>query len=449
MNYRTRYFDNRPNYYLNGSSGNVHSKVSFSKYNSLGVKTSTSTSAPYTSISNTASNVKRITDTVYSTSEKLALKRSKSWVRGSKEVNHWRSTFTTSGPSGLKLEMGIKNPTWIETHITLTGLPAEIRSHWGFATPIPGITVFNSNFRISKNAYENTFQNMFKDSSLLNLHDQNLFTTIGELKDFKQTVQTVTKHVFKDKRYIADKYLGVNFGIIPFYQDMRKYVENYNNFAPNLKKWNDLGRKGKILNKHGTITNKTETKTASVFTSPISWPTGVHSYKYRCDYTSNVKIVGKCSAYFRARPLESSFDNLALFASINGLSKPLTAAWNLIPFSFLVDWFVNVGDQIEAFEYHKPVARFDIIGACHSVKVQQTLTCSVTHIDNTNGKETYVGSSQRTCDFYYRIPYGEAFLKALIDGTGVNSPLELKTELSGYQWSLAAALAVTNFPRKK
>jgi hypothetical protein len=333
--------------------------------------------------------------------------------------------------------------------MTFTGLPHDIRSYWGFNRPIPGITIFDSGFRISEDAYSNTFQNMFKDSSLLNLHDQNLFTTIGELKDFKQTVQTVTKHVLKDKRYIADKYLGVNFGIIPFYQDMRKYVDNFNNFAPNLKKWNELGRKGKILNKHGTITNKKEQKTATVYSNLLNWPTGIHTYKYRCDYTSDVKIVGKCSAYFRARPLESASDNLALLASINGLSKPLTAAWNLVPFSFLVDWFVNVGDQIEAFEYHKPVARFDIVDACHSVKVTQILTCAVTLIDNTNGAETYIGSSRREVDFYFRTPFGPAFLAALIDGTGIRSPLELKTELSGYQWSLAAALAVTNFPRKK
>jgi hypothetical protein len=32
-----------------------------------------------------------------------------------------------------------------------------------------------------------------------------------------------------------------------------------------------------------------------------------------------------------------------------GLMEPIESAWELIPFSFIVDWFINVGDKISAF----------------------------------------------------------------------------------------------------
>jgi len=40
--------------------------------------------------------------------------------------------------------------------------------------------------------------------------------------------------------------------------------------------------------------------------------------------------------------------NLRL-ASQLGLVNPASVAWELVPFSFLVDWFVNVGDYLEQF----------------------------------------------------------------------------------------------------
>jgi len=46
--------------------------------------------------------------------------------------------------------------------------------------------------------------------------------------------------------------------------------------------------------------------------------------------------------------LEVSNPNLAL-ASQCGVVNPLSIAWELVPFSFVVDWFVNVGDFLNTF----------------------------------------------------------------------------------------------------
>ncbi len=47
-------------------------------------------------------------------------------------------------------------------------------------------------------------------------------------------------------------------------------------------------------------------------------------------------------------------DNPNLFlASRLGLTNPAAVAWELVPYSFVVDWFVNVGDYLNQFsEFH-------------------------------------------------------------------------------------------------
>ncbi len=45
----------------------------------------------------------------------------------------------------------------------------------------------------------------------------------------------------------------------------------------------------------------------------------------------------------------ASYSSLAArFASQLGLDAPLTVAWELVPFSFVVDWFIGVGEYLEA-----------------------------------------------------------------------------------------------------
>lgn len=59
-------------------------------------------------------------------------------------------------------------------------------------------------------------------------------------------------------------------------------------------------------------------------------------------YTGYSEI--KCSAYYRM--------NLPLLAKATelGLTNPLTVAWELVPFSFVVDWFLPIGSVLDALD---------------------------------------------------------------------------------------------------
>jgi hypothetical protein len=323
-------------------------------------------------------------------------------------------------------------------------LPTECRNYWSYnqyQLGIPDEYRIPSDYAVDFGVYMGGFQKMNKDSSLLNLHDQNLFTSIGELKDFKKTIQTVTRHKF-DNKYAADKYLGVNFGILPFYSDVKNYIDNWNNFAPNLKKWNELGKDGKVLNKHRTVfKKKVDGIATSLYSGTYQWPGG-NSYRYRFEYETDYEISAKTHMYFKTMPLESN-NKLELIASLNGLKQPISAVWNLIPFSFVVDWFTNTGDLIEQFERTEPVLKYDIVSAGYSLKVKQKGKCHVYHVDSSTGAEVYLGFSKRDVAYYTRKPIAISDLMNNMFNQKVVSPFDFNTELSGYQWSLAAALAVT------
>lgn len=417
-------------------------------------------------ILSSAPEVIMLTDQIYTAAEKAAIKKTGRRELKSKKALSWKSSFSTfyeviidgkvvRVPTTHAPVVHVDNSVPLGTartadYLEFKGLPNDARNYFGFNkyTLEPYYKTRDSSFKIPEATILASYQKMCKDANMLNLHDQNIFTTIGELKDFKQTVRTVTKHVLSDKKYIADKYLGVNFGIIPFYDDMKKYVENYNNFAPNLKKWNDVGQKGKILNKHRLIFKDKFEDSFTIKSGNYPWPSSFGTYSYKAVYSVIHESRFLSHMYFRAKPLKGD-DEIELIKSINGLSKPFTAAWNLIPFSFLVDWFVDVGDKIEQFEYQKPVVNFDILDTCYSVKFEHTLKCDLYLVDNGTQDETYLGSSELIQKFFNREPKLATYIKDVINSVGVISPLQFKTELSGYQWSLAAALAVTNIKLKK
>lgn len=48
-----------------------------------------------------------------------------------------------------------------------------------------------------------------------------------------------------------------------------------------------------------------------------------------------------------------------------GMLNPATVAWELVPFSFVVDWFVNVGDYLQQFTEGLGV---DLVDACYSYR---------------------------------------------------------------------------------
>lgn len=90
--------------------------------------------------------------------------------------------------------------------------------------------------------------------------------------------------------------------------------------------------------------------------------------------------------------------DLDTFASVaSGLQNPMLIAWELIPFSFVVDWFTPISDSLSS------LSAYDGLRVHHgwkSTKVETTVTCSgYTKYDNMNTspqlKETFEGTYEQ------------------------------------------------------
>jgi len=80
--------------------------------------------------------------------------------------------------------------------------------------------------------------------------------------------------------------------------------------------------------------------------------------KYGCDMTQSATII----QYF-------GINNYPAFnANTMGLTNPLAVAWELVPFSFIVDWFLPIQNYIEA---HTALIGLSWYGGCLSVKTER------------------------------------------------------------------------------
>lgn len=62
-----------------------------------------------------------------------------------------------------------------------------------------------------------------------------------------------------------------------------------------------------------------------------------------------------------------------------GLSRPLTSAWELVPYSFVVDWFVGVGDWLDA---NQPSLASKTLCAWASTRDQRSLVATINQPKN-------------------------------------------------------------------
>lgn len=133
------------------------------------------------------------------------------------------------------------------------------------------------------------------------------------------------------------------------------------------------------------------------------------------------EIKSKGHVYFIPKKIE---DAVSIKAALWGINKPLTAAWNALPFSFVIDWIANIGDLISEFERSNPLLNYRIVNAGYSVKVTTYVELPITFSGLSTGRTycksvTYLrqplspGSVLQAGKFYpfeFTLPTGEQTL---------------------------------------
>jgi hypothetical protein len=174
----------------------------------------------------------------------------------------------------------------------------------------------------------------------------------------------------------TSKWLEYRYGWMPLIRDLESAVHA---FESNLEKGDLVSGKGSVTTELNDSENVTTT----------SGPTTVTTV---CTLTGSRIYRGK--AYASVRSPE--------FAKFG--ADPLLTGWELVPFSFIVDWFIDVNSFIQAVS---PFSGAELLGSMASVRDSYVLEqvtdvlWSGTESGSDNGRTTRI-----TTDQYTRFPHG-------------------------------------------
>jgi hypothetical protein len=142
----------------------------------------------------------------------------------------------------------------------------------------------------------------------------------------------------------------------------------------------------------------------------------------RYSATTRVAVESKAFLYLSANYNTAAIDPIHLWATRSGITRPLESVWDLIPFSFVVDYFTRAGDWIQRLgeEVDRQGALEGVVTKVHacwgslSAKSSVTLTGTGAYGDSRWGGrvDSYTPSSQTIERSYYRrFPIGNPWLE--------------------------------------
>jgi hypothetical protein len=126
---------------------------------------------------------------------------------------------------------------------------------------------------------------------------------------------------------MSDLWLEFRYAVRPLAFDMQQAINAWNASVARSQRFTARG--------YHRDTKSTETSTYDLVESS--------------SYHAIVSRVSTREANYRAGVMYTIDSDINGFTSIWGLDQPLETVWELIPFSFIVDWFFSVGDTLAQF----------------------------------------------------------------------------------------------------
>jgi hypothetical protein len=187
--------------------------------------------------------------------------------------------------------------------------------------------------------------------SLPDVPEFSLFRFVGELRAGLPQIPLAALAKERKLRNVGGEYLNVQFGILPTISDTQKFIKQL--MSPALRSSiaqviDKEHRVRKVLDK-GTITTTVPVTGTQLISSSSS------GYSLATGSETNVKsfrIWSSCSfVYQQATMLDQLLKDLDKQLGGMGAVPTLIDFWNLLPWSWLADWFVNFNHVITNLSY--------------------------------------------------------------------------------------------------
>lgn len=249
-----------------------------------------------------------------------------------------------------------------------------------------------------------------------------------ELGDVKQMFHLWSKH--RSTIYnLASLDLNWNFGWKPFVSDLRKIFLGMLTFEDRLADF--IRRSGVPNRRHFQRTVSLDPVITDGTDYFMSGTTQIYK-KYETVY-SNCSYHALMDYAYTLRKM--SYQRLRILAMLDTLGLTLypSQIWEAIPWSFVIDWFVNVGSYLESYESSMVDPELSIVGFMHSLKYECTQNLSYRMFGSSGNAWYDVASHEITS--YQRAKSRPKTVKSL-DGT-----LQFFSDLTKVR--LAASLLLT------
>jgi len=322
-------------------------------------------------------------------------------------------------------------PDWEDVYIDLQGYYPT-----GRARTLPGAPVANiGQFLVELRDLPQTPGRGF----LYNKGD--IFRGFSKLSDIPKRAL----HHVKNFRNLGSEYLNVLFGWKPFVSDLRKMYNLQRNADAALTRLISENGKGirrrAILEEDTNTTEYTRAYTqpyAGLLSSKPFWYPGKSFVRVQRTVETKVWYAARYQYFIPEVNLQSSQWTKRAKAALFGVYPTPELLWEVLPWSWLIDWYTNFGDVATNLSYHPAenlISNYSFV--MKHVKEKTVATCHVSHPPQSSQFITVEGH-----DHTFRSVY-KSETKARAGGV---NPFGLNvkwSDLSPYQISIVAALGLS------
>jgi hypothetical protein len=227
----------------------------------------------------------------------------------------------------------------------------------------------------------------------------NFVYELGDLRSIPGTIDSLKRLTGIKRRGkkhttlgdISDVHLQAEFGVKPLVSDLQRLWDAVANLKEQYKAYVD--KAGKLQRRHYTGYFTAPSVSDSTFTVPssVNWP-GRHATSHTSvKYTATLVYTYTLPDLLKDSPEQA----LKKFAADRlGLHLNPTTIWNAIPFSFLIDYVVRVGDWLKQFDQKSINPAVTIWDFIESLTYDQIVTTWVTPYNRlTENGERKVGTT--------------------------------------------------------